>query len=197
MTGRTHLAAGIAAALAFVGPGTGSLAVACVVGGGLGGLVPDVDARASGQGRDARTAWIALAAIVAASLALDGVGVRALWDEVAGRIGLVQAASAMAFVGICMLGSLTPHRSFMHSALALAPLTLCVRVAFPTLATPFAIGFASHVALDLLNGRDVRVLYPLRVGFSLGLCRSGGAVDGVLFVACALTAICLLLRTPF
>ena len=36
-------------------------------------------------------------------------------------------------------------------------------------ALPFAAAFASHQILDLMNKRPVRLLYPLKKGFSLGL----------------------------
>lgn len=194
MTGKTHLAAGITAALALVQPQTASLAAACVIGGGLGGLVPDVDARASEQGRDARVAWLLLAAIVAASLLVDGFSIQSLWAGAFDQAGPVPVIAAVVFVGTCMVGSLTPHRSFMHSILAAVILTASLWHSLPSLAAPFAVGFASHVALDLLNSKGVRILFPLKAGFSLGICSSGGTIDHAIFLVCAFSAISLLSR---
>lgn len=45
---------------------------------------------------------------------------------------------------------------------------------------PFFIGMVSHLVLDLLNRRPLRLLYPLRGGWCLGLCWADGRVDRLL-----------------
>ena len=43
----------------------------------------------------------------------------------------------------------------------------------PGLAIPYAIGYLSHLILDILNKRPVPVLYPIGKGFCLNLCYTG------------------------
>ena len=60
------------------------------------------------------------------------------------------------------------HRGFSHSLLALVLETACLQMIFPAAALPFAAAFASHVLLDIMNKRPVRLLYPLKKGICLG-----------------------------
>lgn len=187
MTGRTHIAVGVAAALAVTQPTTVATCVAAVLGGAVGGLAPDIDTRKSPAAKASRGAWAALAVIAVACLALDWFTADGLWAYLEQHLGAEQAVAVAVFVGACLAGSLTDHRSFAHSALAGAILTAALGVACAPLAKPFAVGFVSHIVLDLLNHQRVRVLYPLGRGFALGLCDSGGTVDRALFALGVLT----------
>ena len=60
------------------------------------------------------------------------------------------------------------HRGFSHSLLALVLETACVQLVFPEAALPFAAAFASHVLLDLMNKRPVRLFFPAKKGVCLG-----------------------------
>ena len=87
---------------------------------------------------------------------------------------------------ICDIEIISSHRGFSHSLMALALETLCVWLVFPAAAMPFAIAFASHLLLDLMNKRPLRLLYPAKKGFCLGwfyadrlankLCASAGCI---------------------
>ena len=92
-------------------------------------------------------------------------------------------AGTAAFLLLCAFGKEQPHRSFMHSIPALVSLTGCVEIIFPLAAPYFAIGFISHLTLDLCNRRDERLLYPLKWGLSFGVCSSKGLVNRILFSA--------------
>ena len=60
------------------------------------------------------------------------------------------------------------HRGFSHSIAALLLETACLKLIFPAAALPFAAAFASHVLLDLMNKRPVRLFYPVKKGICLG-----------------------------
>ena len=90
---------------------------------------------------------------------------------------------AMAFIIICTYGSGQPHRSFMHSFLSMFMLTACMDVIYPDAAPYFAIAYASHLALDLLNYRRLRLIWPMKRGFSLGFCSSQGLINHLLMSA--------------
>ncbi|HIV67840.1 MAG TPA: metal-dependent hydrolase [Candidatus Butyricicoccus stercorigallinarum] len=184
MLGKTHMAVGVAAGLALLRPqtlpelviGTGTLAV--------GAVLSDIDSGTSESHRDAdkiiALAGLACFAVAAAEGALHlGIYERLMQSSNALRIVL----GAAAFLLLCAFGKEQPHRSFMHSLPALALLTGCVHLMFPLAAPYFAAGFVSHLALDLLNRRDERLLYPLSWGLSFGLCSSKGLVNRALFSA--------------
>ena len=77
-------------------------------------------------------------------------------------------AGLAGFVITCVFASGSGHRGFSHSLLAMALETVFLWLVFPTAAVPFAIAFASHVLLDMMNKRSVRLFYPAKKGMCLG-----------------------------
>ena len=75
------------------------------------------------------------------------------------------------------------HRTFFHALLPWASIMGILWLIFPQypyyLAAASA-GLASHLALDLLNHTGVPLFWPIKAKISLGLCRSGGAIDKLL-----------------
>lgn len=184
MTGRTHLAVGVAAALVAAGPeaSLATLAIAAA-GGAVGAVLPDLDVRDTAHPWRERLSRVGAAALLAAAVALDVAGGGALARQAVARgLGPV----ALGLVGLLALGSaarLSAHRSFSHSLTALAGFAAATWLVCPPLASPLALGFATHLALDALNHRGLRLLWPLRHGFAAGLCKTGGVADACLLVA--------------
>jgi inner membrane protein len=86
-----------------------------------------------------------------------------------GQIGTYLWFAGLAgFVITCVFASGSGHRGFSHSLLAMALETICLWLIFPAVTVPFVIAFASHVLLDIMNKRSVRLLYPSKRGFCLG-----------------------------
>lgn len=183
MTGKTHIAVGAAASLAVAGSlGAPSLLVA-LLGGAIGGLLPDTDVASSTGSKELRHAWAALAVLFAALLMADHLLGSNLAASFVSSFSYQQLAGVAIVVAVCALGSASGHRGFSHSVVALVVTSLGVRLLYEPLCVPFAVGYASHLVLDLLNKRPERLLWPLRRGFCLRLCESGRLVDSALFVA--------------
>ena len=87
-------------------------------------------------------------------------------------------------VGILLLAffcKTRPHREFSHSLAAMAAGSLCSAFCGGSfLALMFGVGYTSHLALDLLNGRGESLLYPSRQKFCLRLCASDGKANKIL-----------------
>lgn len=186
MTGKTHVIVGAAAGLAL-GPVLGAPAAAglaaAAAGGALGGMLPDLDVRNA-----AHPLWDLISRVAAVGLLILAVCLDAAagWPLArrAARAGLEPVAlGAVGLVALCCAARLSAHRSFSHSLLALAGFAVATRLACPPLAPALAAGYASHLVLDLLNHRPLRLLWPARRGFCLRLCKTGGVVD-----ACCTTA---------
>ena len=110
----------------------------------------------------------------------NGSGICAYLSE---HWGLSTVVGAVAFIAVCIFGAFSKHRTFTHSVLALVVLSIALWLVCPQLVAPFAIGFASHIVLDLTNKKDVQILYPSEKGkFCLGLCYAGGAANVVIMV---------------
>ena len=194
MTGKTHIMVGTAAALALVPL---SLPVAsCLpfaMGGVIGSLAPDTDIGTSEGSRELRRVWAGLCVALASALVADAVLGTGVCDYARTHVGLEQLAGLATLVAVFALGRASGHRGFSHSVVALAASTLALRLAYPLLATPFAMGYASHLLLDLLNKKDQRLFWPLGRGVSLGACKASGVADALLCLAGFLVCLVLVL----
>lgn len=184
MTGRTHLAVGVAAALLAAGPAAGltGLAVAAA-GGAVGAVLPDLDVRDTAHPWRERLTRAGAAALFAGALVFDAANGASLAREaVTHGVGPL-SLGAVGLVALACAARLSAHRSFSHSLPALVGFAAATWLVCPPLAPSVALGFATHLALDLLTYRGLRLLWPARRRLSLGLCHTGGIVD-----ACCLAA---------
>lgn len=130
----------------------------------------------------------------------------AAWVVAAPHLGMSKMAYAIAPVALAIAGSLLPdidhpkswigrrlkpvsvpiafvfgHRGFTHSILAVAA---CVWFLFwggqhQETVAPLVVGYASHLAADLLTPNGLRLAWPLRKSFAVPICKSGSAMEPV------------------
>ncbi len=193
MMGKTHIAVGIASGIAAAQPDTLGECLSAVMGGAVGGLLCDVDVRAQNN-RDARIARFVTICIALGILIADWVLKTGIWRYLLAHAGAPLAIGAAGFLGICIAGSFTSHRSFMHSLLALVLLSVCLSMVYPPLVPAFAAGFASHLLLDLLNRKPILLLFPWKKGCCLNLFYADGAANALfLLLGCAASVLLLFL----
>lgn len=182
MTGKTHLAVGEAAALLLTRPTSPGALVLCLGTAAIGSVICDVDAVSSRSHKQMTALTSAVAVFIAAVSAIElhfGFGFINL---------LRQTNLARIFLGlilillVCNYGMRQPHRSFMHSLPGWLILSALVWEIFPGLTGAFAIAMASHILLDLLNRKRVRLLYPLHWGLAFRLCPSDGHINDLICV---------------
>lgn len=191
MMGKTHLAVGMAAAMAVVRPDSPAGCVAALAAGAVGGVLCDVDTLRNEGHNDSIAIQLAALGIAAALLALDwfrNLGLCALTMGL-GRERLLYGA--VGFGVVWLLGLFSSHRGFTHSAAAGAMFALTVEQLCPPLTLPFAAAYASHLAIDLLNRKGIRLLFPLKGRVCLGLCYADRAANALLFHLAALTTVVL------
>ena len=183
MLGKTHMVVGMACGLAVMRPDSVPMLVVGMGAAALGALIPDIDVGTSQSHKDANiivymsVAVVALVVLAERFLHLD------IYNRLLAHKGLVNILiPSVLFIIICAFGKEQPHRSFMHSILAIVLLTGCVWYLSPTLAIYFAIGFASHIITDLFNMKKVRLLYPLSGGVAFKLFHAHGTANSTLFV---------------
>ena len=178
MIGKTHMAVGVAVSLAFLRPktiqelilGTGISAV--------GAVISDIDSGTSESHKEANkiifVSFLAAAAMIAVEYKWHvGIYQMIMRDSSVARVVIAAAV----FLVICAYGKEQPHRSFMHSLLALVLLTGCTDIFLPDMIPYFQIAFLSHLVLDFLNLKGLRLFYPLQGRVSLGLCSSRGIMN--------------------
>lgn len=190
MLGKTHFVVGIAATMAVTQPANISELVLSVGVGGLGALISDIDVGTSESHKDADKITILSIIVVIGALAVDyffntGIVDRVVRNSGYGRI----IAGILLFIGTCAFGKEQPHRSFMHSFLALALLCFAIGLVWEKAALYFLVGFLSHLATDVFNKKRVRLLYPLRGGVSLGLFHAYGLANQIFFMAGSVIAV--------
>lgn len=184
MLGKTHMAVGIALTLAVTRPQSLPEIILASGTGAFGALIPDIDIRPSKLYKDAarvtRAAIVLLLAVTITDFIFrSGVTSR----MIAGSSILKIVAGLLLFTGVCVFGKEQPHRSFTHSFLALALLSVSVWMVCKELVPYFAIGFLSHILADLFNKKKVQVLYPLSGGISFDMFSAGGTANDIFFAA--------------
>ena len=190
MLGKTHMAVGIAATLAITQPSGVSELVLAVGAGSLGALISDIDVGTSNSHRDADKITALSVVVVLAVFAMDYFCNTQIIERIIGSSGYLRIiAGLLLFIGICAFGKEQPHRSFMHSFLALILLSFALGLIWEKAVIYFAIGFLSHLATDIFNKKKVRLLYPMKGGVSLGLFHAYGLANDIFFAIGSIVAI--------
>lgn len=168
MLAKAHIAVGMAAAFSIVRPGTVAEALPVIAGGALGCLICDLDCENKSEKSDSSRWRVVMALAAAAALIEDHLLDAGMWRSL-GHCGKYLCFAGIAgFVIICIFAGGSGHRGFSHSLLAMALETACLWLIFPAAALPFAAAFMSHVLLDMMNKRSVRLFYPAKKGFCFG-----------------------------
>ena len=169
MMGKTHLAVGIASALLVAQPKTLTGCAVSVIGGAIGGTLSDVDLfdQENHHALKGQLLGVGLAILV---FVLDRWLELGLFAKMLNPDRGMASVSGIAFAVLWILGVKSAHRSFTHSILGLILFSFVIKLLFPSMALSFSAAFVSHLILDFLNKKDLRLFYPLRTGVSLGLC---------------------------
>ena len=184
------MAVGIAATLAITQPSGVSELVLAVGVGSLGALISDIDVGTSNSHRDADKITALSVVVVLAVFAMDYFCNTQIIERIIGSSGYLRIiAGLLLFIGICAFGKEQPHRSFMHSFLALILLSFALGLIWEKAVIYFAVGFLSHLATDIFNKKKVRLLYPMKGGVSLGLFHAYGLANDIFFAIGRIVAI--------
>ncbi len=191
MQGKTHAAVGVASALLLSTNPTWYLDCIC---GAVGALMPDMDTEESIGVKATKKILVCSGVVLGALTTLQFLG----WIEIVNlkEIGFewLSYNTIAGFLGLmvlCLIGRTQPHRGLMHSLPMMAVASFVVWMMYPGFMQPFAIGYASHLVIDLLNYKGEQLLFPLSKRFSLGLCKSDGIVNKVMLVCGTLLSIVL------
>lgn len=191
MLGKTHYAVGLAASLAVMQPKTFTECAVAVIGGAVGGVLADNDTLRSDRRPDATIGQLLAFGTAALALLPDYVFHLGICRAIASTSGS-SLYGAIGFVILYLIGVHSHHRTFTHSFLAFALYTAAVSLIHPPLRIPFATGYLSHLALDVLNKKAVSLFYPFGQGICLKLCYAGKTANKVfLYVGLALSAVLL------
>ena len=185
MLAKAHIAVGMAAAFSIVRPETVAEALPVIAGGALGCLICDLDCEKKSEKSDSSRWRAVMALVAAAALIEDHLLDAGMWRSLGQNGQYLWFAGLAGFVITCVFAGGSGHRGFSHSLLAMGLETLCLWLVFPAVAVPFSIAFASHVLLDMMNKRSVRLFYPAKKGLCLGWFYADRLANKV-FTACGI-----------
>lgn len=184
------MAVGIAATLALTQPKTISELILAVGGGAVGALISDIDVGTSNSHQGADRVTVLTVCAVLGIILLDyffhtGIIARVISNSGYARI----VVGSLLFVAICAFGKEQPHRSFMHSFLALFLLGGAIGIIWGKAVVYFSVGFLSHLATDIFNKKKVRLFYPLKGGVALNLFHAHGLANNIFFTVGSAVAV--------
>lgn len=192
MMGNTHITVGIATAVITTQPQTLNGCLTAVLGGAIGGLICDIDTKANQYGKDTLLSRIIVIALATAILLSDRLMNTGIWEYILSQSGTPLFTGTLLFAALFLGGLLSPHRTFMHSLPALALMDVALNMLYPPIVPCFTVGFLSHIALDLLNKKPIRLLYPLPLKCCFKLFYSDGFANNVILFAAVIADIALL-----
>lgn len=165
---KAHVTIGMAAAFTAIAPHTVPEALPVIAGASIGCLMCDIDCESKREKTDSSRWRIIMLIVAAAALIEDHLLDAGMWRTLSESESYLWFAGMAGFALTCAFASVSSHRGFSHSLLALAAMTFCLWLVFPAAAPAFAIAFASHQILDITNKRPVRLFYPAKKGVCLG-----------------------------
>lgn len=194
MTGKTHMAVGLAATSLLLQHPKNRMEFGVFLGFAvIGSLMPDVDQKQSTLGHFINVVLISL---LAALVALKIIAIMPQYTDYIHNSsflnGLFQAetedilslSNVFTIIGCILIiinviaARVTGHRHFAHSFLGLMSFSVGIYLLFGWwILKPFFIGYVSHMLIDLLNHKDEKLFFPSKFGVSFKLVRTGGMVD--------------------
>lgn len=182
MMSRTHVSMGIATALFAMHPTTPKECFIGIVGGAIGGIVCDIDTVKKDYQNDAHTGQYLAFGIACFVLLLDYFLKTGICSSVISDFSSVTVVGILLFLVLYIKGYFSSHRTFTHSIMALLLMTISIALIHPQIATAFFFGFISHLLLDLLNKKGIRILYPLKKEVCLNLCYASKTTNSILLI---------------
>lgn len=184
---KTHLAVGIAASLAAA-PTTKEGLCYALMGGAIGSLICDIDRNSERASRDFQHGWVIAFTVFFAAFMHNSY---ASWQAFKAENLLaypLQLICLGLLVVLLLFAIYGKHRGFSHSLLMLLASFILIFLISRKTSLFYAISFLTHLLLDVLNKKPVRIFYP-GAGFCLGWFYADGLANRILLLggsaACA------------
>ena len=196
MLGKTHFSVGMAAGIAICRPQTMPMLIAGAGLAAFGGTICDIDVETSDAHEQVDRMLVVAVIMVAAVIVMDFIFRVGIYRRLMANCNIARVIiGSLAFLVICAFGKEQPHRSFMHSFLALAMLSICVYIIFPDMTPYFMVGFMSHMFIDVFNRKREKLFWPVGKGFCLHWCSANGIVNKILFYVSTMAVVLFILTS--
>ena len=196
MLGKTHFSVGMAAGIAICRPQTMPMLIAGAGLAAFGGTICDIDVETSDAHEQVDRMLVVAVIMVAAVVVMDFIFRVGIYRRLMANSNIARVIiGSLAFLMICAFRKEQPHRSFMHSFLALAMLSICVYIIFPDMTPYFMVGFMSHMFIDVFNRKREKFFWPVGKGFCLHWCSANGIVNKILFYVSTMAVVLFVLTS--
>ncbi len=180
---KTHLTMGMATSLSValfaMQPQNLSNTLVALAGGAIGGVLADVDTVNNDYKHDALIGQFSGFSLLALVTAIDYYMKLGICDHVLSSNKIVSIIAGVVFIAVYIIGFISEHRTLTHSLLAMSLFSGCFALVYPRLGLAALIGYASHLLLDLLNKKDVPLLFPYKKGICFRLCYASKTANAV------------------
>ena len=196
MMSKTHVAVGVASSLglALAFPNSPHVILASVAFGSLGGTTPDVDILDHDYKFDALIGQLISLGICLHAVVIDWI----LGNEILSYIfehKILSLFGITVFIALYSIGFFANHRGFTHPLLSLLLFSLAICLIYPPAVPFYAVGYFSHLAIDLLNKSGIQLFFPFKPKPCLKLCYAGKIGNKVLmFVGLGASVILLVMN---
>jgi inner membrane protein len=183
MQGKTHITGAVALTTLITQPKNVGEFLLCVGVSAVGGAICDIDVDGSiGSKQLKKVSGFGIVVLLILVVALL-TGKAEFTSVMAKDNSLVRTAfGIVAMFCLCWFGKNQPHRTFMHSLLGVALMSVATYLVFTEAWVYMLLGMLSHIVLDLFNKKKIPLLYPLKKPkFALGLCHADSLANTVLF----------------
>lgn len=197
MMGTTHICIGVASALALTMPENVGGCIAAIVGGAVGGSISDIDVSSKKNGIGSLYAKLIATGIIPLALVFDYIVDGGIIDYIKKCNSTNLTIGIVMFILLCLIGSKQDHRGFTHSLLALSLFSVSIALFCKPIFIPFFIGFASHLLLDTLNKKSIKLFFPLKKGVSLDICYANKSMDKLFLLIGAIGTVVILCYSLF
>ena len=180
MMSKTHLAVGIAASLAAA-PATKEGLCYALMGGSIGSLICDIDRSSERPSRDVRQGWWIAFTVFFAGFMYESYS---YWQTFKAEHLLSDPLKVicLGLIIVLLLFAINgTHRGFSHSLLMCALSAFLIYFLSKQTCMFYIIGFLTHLLLDVLNKKPVRVFYPAG-GICLGWFYADGLANQILLL---------------
>ena len=181
MMSKTHLAVGIAACLAAA-PATAEGLSYALMGGAVGSLICDIDRSSERPSRDVKQGWVLAFTVFFAGFMHESY---VYWQTFKAEHLLSDPLKVACFgllLVLCLFAIFGAHRGFSHSLLMGIGSSVLIFYLSRQTCLFYIIGFLTHLLLDVLNKRPVRIFYPAG-GICLGWFYADGLANRILLLA--------------
>ena len=196
MEGLTHISVGMALSMLVTPIEAPADYVYALAGGALGGILADLDLWKTNNKRKneaIQTESIVVLLFFAAFL-IDFFSEKLLLQHILSE-RFMTIIGAIGFLILIVISLRSQHRGFTHSIAAMFLYTFFVFGIYPPVGMACFVSYISHLLLDLLNKKGIRLFFPVTRKYCLKICAYDKTTNTVImYIGFALTIFLLIMR---